>query len=124
MHPDSHYLEGSLVRSACHKMAGDDNSTATPPPKHKYNRTNPTEDVPVNHPSFLKAYCSMILSEQISMTTIIGLQVILVFRMGLAILHFLLSMLLSSIFKKSGKIKSISSFGREIMLGMFNSELY
>ena len=65
----------------------------------------------------------MILSEQISMTAIIGLQVILVFRMALAILHFLLSMLLSSILKKSGKIKSISSFGREIMLGMFNSEL-
>jgi hypothetical protein len=57
------------------------------------------------------------------MTTIIGLQVILVFRMDLAILHFLSSMLLSSIFKKSGKIKSISSFGREIMLGMFNFEL-
>ena len=54
MHPDRHYLEGSLVRSACHQMAEDDNSTVTPPPKHKYNRTDPPEDDPVDHPSFLR----------------------------------------------------------------------
>ena len=41
MHPDQFYLEGSLVRTACHRMASEDNSTATKPPKQKYNRTKP-----------------------------------------------------------------------------------
>ena len=53
MHPDSHYLEGSLARLACHMMGKDNNGTATPPPKYKYNRTNPPEDGPVYSPSFV-----------------------------------------------------------------------
>jgi len=47
MHPDRFYLEGSLARSACHKMEKDNNGTATRPPKYKYNRTDPAEPDPV-----------------------------------------------------------------------------
>ena len=40
LHPDNHYLDGSLARLACHRMEADDNSTATKSSKPKYNRAD------------------------------------------------------------------------------------
>jgi hypothetical protein len=52
MHPDNHYLEGSLVRAACHQMPSNETDLRI---KRGKNRINPDDDDVPTH--FAKSSC-------------------------------------------------------------------
>jgi hypothetical protein len=118
MHPDNHYLDGALVRTACHQMPS--NETNILRGKHGKTRINPDDD---NVASLLSIPIHLHGGNSTEATAVTSMKTTIRQRDSMRPPMDLVTRLIpsstrhSNISKKSGKIKSISSSGQAIMPG-------
>jgi len=111
LHPDNHYIEGSLARTACHHFPDDDHNMTS-----KFHPVLMSSIVETNGSSTTTRLAQTLIR------TIIVRHPTLAFPMDPVILLGRSSTLHSNTSTKSGKIKSISSSGLVTTSGLSPSE--